>query len=248
LKSIFEKGIDKCSLNCIDEWCESIEYAVSDKDPRRVLWMRDLLFDKVEKLSLNEISQSKYLKYLYSFTNSVYWRDPDLKISILKKFENYFHHPYEQMRESISNFSSIIFKSFWESQTKEEDANNKVCDEFLVSIQRQMNSFLKSGRNLKDDEEFKAFSRCIISWIFTLFASYVPFYHSKNPIYFISLLISILENVEEEIQNLVKGNLFMMAIFPYSKEVSNDILNFLIESFKSNSNWKVKISLLQFLQ
>jgi hypothetical protein len=245
LKTIFEKGIDKCSLNCIDEWCESIEYSISDKDPRRVIWMRELLFDKVEKLSLNEISQSKYLKYLYSFTNSVYWRDPDLKISILKKFENYFHHPYEQMRESISNFSSIIFKSFWDSGTSNE--LNPPCDEFLNSIQRQMNSFLKKG-NLKDDEEFKAFSRCIISWIFTLFASYVPFYHSKNPIYFISLLISILENVEDEIQNSVKGNLFMMAIFPYSKDISKDILYFLIESFKNNSNWKVKISLLQFLQ
>ena len=111
--NIFNIGLEKCSLNCIDEWCESIEFILSDKDPRRLKWLRNLLFSKFESLSLNETSESKYLKYLYSYTNAIYWRDPNLKNLILKKLSNHLDHPYEQIRESISSFFSVVIYLFF---------------------------------------------------------------------------------------------------------------------------------------
>lgn len=81
--------LDKCSLNCVEEWCECIEFSVCDKDPRRCKWIRgtkiiimivnytDLLIEKFEKYVGTESStQQRYLKYMYSYINAVYWRDP----------------------------------------------------------------------------------------------------------------------------------------------------------------------------
>eukprot|EP01080_Neovahlkampfia_damariscottae_P004215 gene4215-7552_t len=246
LIEIFENGLENSTLNCIDEWCECIEFILSDKDPRRVKWLRDLLYSKFEHLSLNETSESKYLKYLYSYTNAIYWRDPNLKNLILKKLTNYLDHPYEQIRESISSFFSVIFKSFWKSNNI--SSNSILCDEFLILVFSKFEKYLKQDKNLIENESFKSFSRTILSFIFGLFSSHVPFYNSIQPIQFLKMLIIIQENSDEEIQNLVRGTIYMIAIYPFSKKISKDILNFLIQILKENDQWKIKITILQFLQ
>lgn len=254
LISIFDV-LDKCSVACIDEWCQCIEFCSSDRDPRRLKWLGEYLFSKFEKSISNETSQARYLKYYFSILDSIYWRDPKQTKKMITVLKDYIHHPYEQVREIISLLLSSIFKSHWKPPrdnvtnlivNKDIEYSIDFVDDFMKELFTQFNEYITKGK-LKE-EEFLSLSKLILSTVFNTFVSCVPCLSLKylNEIIFIHCII--LENSDEEIQNNVKGNLIFIASFPMNEKYTLKTFDYIKNVLITNKQWKVKTTLLQFLQ
>jgi proteasome activator subunit 4 len=243
--------LDTCSLNCIDEFSECIEFCVTDRDPRRIVWLRNILISKVETSLGRDSQQAKYLKYLYSYVNGVYWRDPETCQGIMKLLKNYLDFPYEQVREVISLHLSTCLKAFWSVARndknvilyKEDETKNAICDEFLNDLIDHFNKV-----NPHDEDAFNTHAKLMVSLVYNMYQTHFPFYGSSYTKSIIKIMILIQDLADEETQSLARGNLTLIATWPFSEKQTTELLFSLIDLAKETKTWKGKSTILQFFQ
>jgi len=273
LCNILDKVLQETSMNCVGEWCECFEFAICDKDPRRVKWIKDYMLDKLEKLIGNEdnrkltssSNQVRYLRYLYGTIGEISWRDPDTLVSLMEIMKKNLAAPYEQVRECISAFLAMIYKTMWKplrnSQNlaifgKNEYASKAIV-EFTQFTKEQFESKIQSTNDV-ELTDLKALSRTIMNWSSSLFSSYCPHSGVAFVTDFINMLAKIYgssSSEDEDIQDLAADNLITISAFPFNAEESIKILTFLSDTLYhvKNSvlvypNWRVRQTLLEFIQ
>lgn len=281
LLPVLDKILQETSMNCVGEWCECFEFAVCDKDPRRVKWIRDFMFDKFETIVGNVDDKSlpsssiqvRYLRYLYGIVGETSWRDPDTLNRLLSILKKHLAHPYEQVREYISVFLSMIFKTMWKPA---RDSNNIVLFnkyvplpqnmvEFVQYVEQLFNKMLQVVKNsdtsvvespVSEAIDLKSVSKTILNWSNSLFSSYSPHCAIDLVTHFINVIAAIYGQAtqeDEDTQTLAADNLVFISAYPFPSQKSVQILEYLETVLhQSNnvvaSNWRVREALLEFLQ
>ncbi len=255
LLPVLDKLLQDTSMNCVGEWCECFEFAVCDKDPRRVKWIRDFLYQKfltvvakVEDKSLPSSStQVRYLRYLYAVVGETSWRDPNTLNSLLSILKGHLAHPYEQVREYISVYLSTIFKTLWRPARDSGNITlfNKYVPspyqirDFVQHVDTRYNAILQKVKSLDvgstdsslpEVVELKSISKTILIWTNSMFSAFSP----HGAIDYISTFIDIVAAIygqatqeDEDTQTLAGDTILYISAFPFSSQKSVEILHHL---------------------
>jgi proteasome activator subunit 4 len=271
---LLDKVLQETSMSCVGEWCECFEFAVCDRDPRRIKWIKDYMFDKFEKMIGNvddsklgfqssSSNQVRYLRYLYGIVGETSWRDPDTLDRLLAILKKHLAHPYEQVRECISIFLSMIFKTRWRparDQNNHSVFNTSVevpenMQEFIRFVQEQFDNKLKALKSVDERiaasasdaapdrtpelTDMKALSKTIMNWSNSLFSSYSP--HCGLPFVteFINLIAKVYGNCtseDEDVQGLAADNLITISAYSFGETQALKTLNFLNDVLQSSTS------------
>ncbi|KAL0486457.1 26S proteasome subunit beta-4 [Acrasis kona] len=155
------KVLQKCSMICMGEWCESLEFMACDRDPRRMHWIKSFLLSELNmtvatvndtdlKFSSSSSEQLRVLRYIYGVLGELSWRDFDDLEKVLLIMSNHMAHPYEQVREYIATIITMCLKSLW---MPKRDPNT-----FLPSS----NVMFQNGEQSIENESFVTFIQKVI--------------------------------------------------------------------------------------
>jgi proteasome activator subunit 4 len=250
LLPLLDKVLDTSSMSCIGEWCESLEFSVCDKDPRRALWVKQFLMDKFNRIFNTDLGitssssdQLRVLKYLYGVLGEMSWRDPSSLEHVLNVLSIHMAHPYEQVREYIALFISLIAKTLWTPNINQLTKNTSF-DRFMKQVQSEFERQKALDDSDVDSIEIpaspitprvesnalKALCKTTMSWVSSVFASNSPHCAINHVTDLLTVIALVQENAtveDEDLQNLAKDNYMVLAGFPYSKAQSSHILTFL---------------------
>jgi len=262
IPEILEKVLDKCSMNCISEICEGFEFAVCDKDTRRVGWLLKYIAGKTKQALEKKDSdadnnyQIRYLRYLYSIIGETCWRAPNELQQLLEDvFSQSLSHHSEHVREYVSLFLSITFKSLWNpKRTSDHLASFKVLNQsydelqydflrkFTKNVYQEMETkqtnvkaIANAQSNVIDSpvySDFKNYSKTILGLFASLFNSNSPHCGIGEIMNNIKLIAKIYEHStshDDDLQVICQNDIIILSGFPYSSLLSKGVIDFLYD-------------------
>jgi proteasome activator subunit 4 len=160
-------------------------------------------------------------------------------------------HPYEQVREYIALFISLIAKTLWSPKRDPntnmplnldgQKFNHEAFDKLMVHIQEQFKELLLQNETIElslespitpriEINSLKALCKTTMSWVSSVFTSNSPHCAVDHVANLLTIIALVQENAtveDEDLQNLAKDNYMVLAGFPYTKTQSREILQFL---------------------
>ncbi|KAG2394162.1 hypothetical protein C9374_003926 [Naegleria lovaniensis] len=256
---VFDKVLEQSSTNSVGEISEGLEFAICDKDIRRLGWLIRYMIEKtkssLQKKDVEAILQARFLKYLYGIVGEISWRSPYLLRLLLDELcSTTLHHDAELVREYVGLFVSFIYKSLWNPPRLEHNklpsftllniTNDETQYDYLRKFNINLYEHLEQQEKLiktmphdspefdKKYSEFKNLSKTVLAIISGLFNSSSPHCGSGEITNYIKIISTIYEHTtsqDDDLQSLCQHDIISLSAFSFSKLLANTVITFLYD-------------------
>ena len=142
ISPILTDAISKISSETVNDWDNSFQEMVRDRDPRRIFWLVDLVFNEIKKPFSSALVNGARLKILQGVLNQQQWRVPKIVKKTITVLKGLFSDQYRSGRLSIGELLGTVYQFDVKLQGKSQLVS-QLFNSLLLQFELYKNRYLK---------------------------------------------------------------------------------------------------------